>query len=71
MNVTYSRHARIRMAQRSISEEEVEAVLDDYHTSYTDLKGNPVYVGRPSGRHIKVVVRRASNPPHVITLFEQ
>lgn len=67
MHPTYSYHARLRMRERNISEDEVESVLNEYHTSYTDKKGNPIYVGHPNGRRIKVVVAAGSNPPHVIT----
>ncbi len=58
------------MIQRDISQEEVETALAEYHTVYTDPKGNPIYIGRPGGRRIKVVVRRGSDPPHVITVAD-
>jgi hypothetical protein len=34
------------MAQRRLSEAEVEAVLINYHTSRRDKKGNEVLIGR-------------------------
>ena len=58
------------MRQRAISEREVEAVLADYHTSYTDEGGNPIFVGHPGGRRVVVVVRLESNPPHVVTVWD-
>lgn len=64
---TYTKHAREQMAARRITEAEVEEVLRSYHTSYTDRKGNPIYIGHPNSRRIKVVVVRDSDPPHVIT----
>jgi hypothetical protein len=64
---TYSKHARDMMAERSISEAEVEAVLANYHTNYRDKKGNDILIGHPTGRRIKVVVARGSNPPHIIS----
>lgn len=67
MEVRYDPHARMRMRERGITELEVEAVLRDHHTSYTDRKGNPIYIGHPNGRRIKVVVRLGSDPPYVIT----
>lgn len=67
MRPTYSRHARLRMQQRSISEAEVESVLNNYHTSYADRDGNPIFIGHPNGRRIKVVVALGSDPPHIIT----
>jgi len=45
----------------------VEAVLANYEQVRDDAKGNRVYVGRPGGRRIKVVVDMRSNPWTVIT----
>lgn len=55
------------MAERGISEQEIEAVLNSYHTHYHDRSGNDVFVGHPSGRRIKVVVAKGSDPPLIIT----
>jgi len=65
--VEYTKHARLRMAQRNISEAEVEEVLSNPSYSYTDKAGNPVHVGYPAGRRIKVVVAKGSNPQKIIT----
>jgi len=54
------------MQERAISEAEVESCLESYHTSYTDTKGNPIYIAHVSGRRIKVVVE-LQNPKKVIT----
>jgi hypothetical protein len=66
--IVYSSHARNRMEQRRVSEEEVEAVLTQSHTTYASRDGTTVYIGRPGGRRIKVVVRQDSSPPFVITV---
>jgi hypothetical protein len=65
--VEYTNHACVRMAQRHISEAEVNAVLSNPSYSYTDKAGNSVHVGYPGGRKIKVVVAKGSNPPRIIT----
>ncbi len=65
--IRYSHHARIRMAERGITEAEIAAVIVDPEIRYTDLKGNPVLIRTIGGRRIKVVVARDSNPPRVIT----
>ena len=53
----YSEHARWQQRERSITDAEVEACLNDYDTRHTDKKGNPVYRAKlASGRGIKVVV---------------
>jgi hypothetical protein len=56
------------MRQRRISPSEVEEVVRNYHTSYIDREGNPIYIGRPGGRRIKVVVKKDSKPLLVITV---
>ncbi len=65
--VFYTRHAKNRMKQRGITEEEVEYCLNNYHISYTDSAGNPIYKAElPDGRHIKVVVKAKSVEPKVV-----
>ena len=65
--ISYTCHAKDRMKQRGITEEEVEYCLNNYHTSYPDSDGNPIYkVDLPDGRHIKVVVKAKSVDPKVI-----
>ena len=65
--ISYTRHAKDRMQERGITEEEVEDCLNNYNTSYTDSKGNPIYrVELPSGRHIKVVVKANSVDPIIV-----
>lgn len=55
------------MAQRHISEVEVERTLEEYHVRYTDKDGNPIFVAKIEGRRIKVVIKKDSDPPKVIT----
>ncbi len=65
--ISYTRHAKDRMKQRGITEEEVEYCLNNYHTYYTDADGNPIYKANlPDGRNIKVVVKAKSVDPKVI-----
>jgi len=71
MNIVYTHHARLRMRQRSSSEDEVEAVIGNADARYTDPDGNPCYVRTISGRRLKVVIEPGSNPPVVITVMHQ
>ena len=65
--ISYTRHAKDRMKQRGITENEVEDCLNNYNTSYTDSKGNAIYRAElPSGRHIKVVVKANSVDPIIV-----
>ncbi len=66
MVLQYRRHARVRMRERNISEAEVESCIQHHHTSYTDKKGNPVFIADVNSRRIKVVVQK-ENPRVVIT----
>lgn len=60
-SVDYTRHAKRRMQQRGITEEEVEYCINHFNISYTDQKCNPIYKATlPSGKRIKVVVRANS-----------
>ena len=67
MNLEYSLHARKRMKQRRISEEEVKSCLQSHEILYTDKKGNPKYTAVIGGRCIKVIVSK-DNPNYVITV---
>ena len=65
--LSYSHHASDRMKQRRITEEEVEYSLKNYHTSYHDAKGNPIFrTVLPGGRNIKVVLRADSVDPRLV-----
>ena len=65
--IAYTRHARERMRERRITEEEVEYCLEHYHTCYSDSKGNTIYKAElPNSRHIKVVVKAKSTEPKLI-----
>jgi len=66
MTIHYLPHAIKRMKQRNITEEEVEACLNNYYISYSDKKGNPIYIARVGDRRIKVVVQK-EDPSTVIT----
>lgn len=62
MRVIYTKHALDRMAERHVSESDVEAVLNGYLESVTG-QGGTRYKGRtPSGRTLKVWVVPKPNP---------
>ena len=63
-------HARKRMRQRGISEDEVKYCIDNHSIEYSDKKGNLIYrVYTPGNRHIKVVVEKhAEGTIKVITV---
>ncbi len=67
MELQYLPHARRRMGQRRISEEEVETCIQAYDILQRDKKGNPKYKAHIGDRYIKVVVQK-ENPSVVITV---
>jgi len=44
--IIYLPHARLRMQQRHISENEVEYCLHNHDVAYTDKAGNPILITR-------------------------
>lgn len=68
----YTLHARKRMLERRITEEEVDYCLENYHTLYTDAAGNPIHrADLPNGRRIKVVLAAGvAEPRTVITVAD-
>jgi len=62
----YTEHAREQMYDRGISEAEVEACWNNHHTTYTDKKGNPIYIADVQDRRIKIIVKK-QNTRVVIT----
>ncbi len=65
----FSRHARQRMLERAISEEDVEAVLGNPDVTFADPSGNPCSIREVNGRRIKVVVK-AADTDFVITTID-
>jgi len=69
--IYYTQHAKDRMQQRGITEEEVEYCLQNYHTSYKDITGNPIFrANLPSGKHLKVVVATNTTDTTIITVAD-
>lgn len=67
----YDGHARRRLAERNISEAEVEAVISNPSIELPPKrKGRIDVMGRVNGRLIRVVYRVLENgDPHVITAY--
>jgi hypothetical protein len=69
--IYYTEHAKDRMRQRGITEDEVEYGLQNYHTRYLDETGNPIYrTDLPNGKHIKIVVAGNKNETTIITVAD-
>jgi Domain of unknown function (DUF4258) len=67
----YSRHARDRMRERSITEGEVEAVLAHPLIDQPSHEiGRRVVSGEVNGRRLTVVVVEGSSPPLIVTVWD-
>ena len=73
MSLYYTDHARDRMKERNISEQEVEECLEKYQTSYPDDNDddcfNYVYES-PGGRRIRVVTKDKGKHRVVISAMD-
>ena len=65
MPIKYTNHAMERMVERMISTNEVEYVLDQFHTSYPDGP-KTILIGAPEGRRIKVVTAPGTDDDVII-----
>lgn len=62
MQLVYTPHARQRMKQRGITDDDVRRCLANYNQSVTRRDGRTEYQATISGRNLKVVVEIAGNP---------
>lgn len=74
MGLRYDLHARQRMRERAITEQEVEAVVADPHlvfpSKHRDARGErEARVGVINGRRLQVIVTK-TDPPWIVTAFE-
>ncbi len=71
MRIRFSVHARDSLMDHGIGESDVEAVLMRPQRPGRDGDGNPIYRGTVDGVRIVVVVRKGSQPPFVITVWDE
>ena len=67
-----SPHARDRMAERHITEDDIKYCIRHYDIRHRDVKENPIFrVTLPDGRKIKVVAKEPlENPIFIITVAD-
>ncbi len=72
MKLDFTDHARTRMAQRNVSEAEVEYVLQNFamHRRSQDHPGCFIHMGWPQGRKVTVEVEEGTNPLVVVTVWD-
>lgn len=70
MRITYAQHARDRMRERAIKEQDVRQCLAEPEVHYQGEKGSNIYRARVEGRMLKVMVARdrdTGEAKHVVT----
>ena len=70
MQAIYTNHARKRMAQRGITEEDIEAALADPQITYSDPDGNRRFVRWFGDRRVQVVIVDNREPYIIKTVID-
>ncbi len=68
MRFTYTKHAERRMAPRNFTESDVETLVRHCAKPRRHAEGNPIYYGALYGWTVQVGIRKASQPPHILTV---
>ncbi len=73
MKITYLPHARRRIAERGIYEEEVRATLEEPDVEYPGRRGRTVAERTPPGRRLatKVVYNRGLEDERIVVTAER
>ena len=73
MRLILTNHVRIRMAERNLTEQDIEAVLQNHHTSMPGSQPTTIrYRGRVGGVDLSVVTQEpgiVADPVKVITVY--
>ena len=70
MEITFSVHARHRMAERVITEEEIHSALEDPQKKGTEGDTDVAMRVRSNGHLLIVIYRKSGNKYHVITVID-
>jgi len=69
MRLILSNHARRRLRERDLGESDIEALIRRSRNPERDPSGNNVYRGIIDGMIVTAIIRKASQPPYVITVW--
>ncbi len=69
MRLILSNHARRRLRERDLGESDIEALIRRSRQPERDPSGNNVYRGIIDGMIVTAIIRKASQPPYVITVW--
>lgn len=68
LNIIYDRHAKRRMNERDVSEDEVEAVIAAPKYCEPSVKGRTNAFGFMNGRHLRITFRQETDHVLIITV---
>jgi hypothetical protein len=68
MRLILSNHTRRRLRERELGESDIETIIRRTRKPERDPDGNLIYRGIIDGMVVTAIVRKASQPPHVITV---
>lgn len=69
MRLILSNHTRRRLRERDLGESDIEAILHRSRKPERDPEGYQVHRGVIDGMIVTVIVRKASRPTYVITVW--
>ena len=69
MRLILSDHARRRLRERDLGESDIESLIRRSRKPERDSEGNNVYRGIIDGMIVTAIIRKASQPPYVITVW--
>lgn len=69
MRLILSNHARRRLRERDLGESDIEVLIRRSPKPERDPEGNTIYRGIIDGMIVTAIIRKASQPPYVITVW--
>jgi hypothetical protein len=69
MRLILSNHTRRRLRERELGESDIETIIRRTRKPERDPDGNLIYRGIIDGMIVTAIVRKASQPPYVITVW--
>ena len=71
MKIKFSRHAKRRMKERAIMEDDIVEAIKNPDQITPSIKGRVNYIKNLGGKHLKVTCKEESNAYHIITVMNK
>jgi hypothetical protein len=69
MIITYTEHAKTRMAFREISKAEVEQAISEPYFALPSRLGREIIVKRQGAKYLKIICERSNDKITVVTVY--